>query len=47
VVWLEAPRVCNPVSDGGPVQRHGAECVGEGLLVPTPSLRVPRGPGGS
>jgi hypothetical protein len=34
-------RVSNPVHDDGLVQRHGAERVGEGLLVPTPSPRVP------
>jgi hypothetical protein len=35
-------RVSNPVHDGGLVHCHGAERVGEGLLVPAPSPRVPR-----
>jgi hypothetical protein len=35
-------RVCDPIRDGGLVQCHGAERVGEGLLVPVPSPRIPR-----
>jgi hypothetical protein len=35
-------RVSNPVGDGGLVQCHGAERVGEGLLIPAPSPRWSR-----
>jgi hypothetical protein len=39
-VWcgmVGGARVYDPICDGGLVQRHGAERVGEGLLVPAPS----------
>jgi hypothetical protein len=34
-------RVCDLICDGALVKHHGAERVGEGLLVPAPSPRVP------
>jgi hypothetical protein len=34
-------RVYDPICDGGLVQRHGAERVGDGLLVPVPSPQIP------
>jgi hypothetical protein len=39
---VESAGVCYPICDGGLVQRHGVERVGEGLLVPAPSPQVPR-----
>jgi hypothetical protein len=35
-------KVCGPICDGGLVQRHGVERVGEGLLVLAPNPWVPR-----
>jgi hypothetical protein len=34
-------RVCDLICDGALVKHHGVERVGEGLLVPAPSPRVP------
>jgi hypothetical protein len=38
---VEGTGVCDPISEGGRMQRHGVEAISKRLLIPGPHPRMP------